>query len=122
MIKEAVAKNLFILSGKIPLEVLPAVLEQASLVITNDSGPAHIARAVNTTVVILAGPGFPAFFPIQGQNVTHVIYHPVSCAPCLKVSCDRMDCWKAISVGEVVDIASQLLRRKRHENNLISYQ
>jgi ADP-heptose:LPS heptosyltransferase len=111
-IKEAVAKNVFILSGKTPLTVLPAVLEQASLVITNDSGPAHIARAVNTPVVILAGPGFPAFFSIQGRNVTHVLYHPVSCAPCLKVSCDTMDCWKAISVREVVDAASQLLRRK----------
>ena len=110
VIKEAVAKNLFILSGKIPLEVLPAVLEQASLVITNDSGPAHIARAVNTPVVILAGPGFPAFFPKQGKKVTCVIYHPVYCAPCLKVSCDRMDCCRAISVAEVVDAASQLLR------------
>lgn len=112
VIKEAVAKNVFILSGKTPLEVLPAVLEQASLVITNDSGPAHIARAVKTPVVILAGPGFPAFFSNQGRNMTRVLYHPVSCAPCLKVSCDRLDCWKAISVEEVVDAASQLLRRK----------
>jgi ADP-heptose:LPS heptosyltransferase len=113
VIKEAVEKNVFILSGRTPLAVLPAVLAQASLVITNDSGPAHIARAVNTPLVILAGPGFPAFFPIQGRNVTRVIYHPVSCAPCLKVSCDRMDCWKAISVEEVVNAASQLLKRSK---------
>jgi heptosyltransferase-2 len=113
VIKEAGEENVFILSGKTPLEVLPAVLEQASLVITNDSGPAHIARAVKTPIVILAGPGFPAFFSIQGRNVNRVLYHPVSCAPCLKVSCDRMDCWKAISVEEVVSAASQLLRRKR---------
>ena len=112
VIKEAGEENVFILSGKTTLEVLPAILEQASLVITNDSGPAHIARAVKTPVVILAGPGFPAFFSIQGRNVSRVLYHPVSCAPCLKVSCDRMDCWKAISVEEVVDAASQLLRRK----------
>jgi ADP-heptose:LPS heptosyltransferase len=113
VIKDAGEENVFILSGKTPLEVLPAVLEQASLVITNDSGPAHIALAVKTPVVILAGPGFPAFFSIQGRNVSRILYHPVSCAPCLKVSCGRMDCWKAISVEEVVDAASQLLRRKR---------
>ena len=113
VIKEAVEENVFILSGKTPLTVLPAVLEQASLVITNDSGHAHIARAVNTPVVILAGPGFPAFFSVQGRNVTRVIYHPVSCAPCLKISCDSMDCWKAISVEEVVAAASELLRRRK---------
>jgi ADP-heptose:LPS heptosyltransferase len=112
VIKEAGEEHVFILSGKTPLTVVPAVIDQASLMITNDSGPAHIARAVNTPVVILAGPGFPAFFSIQGRNVTRVLYHPVSCAPCLKISCDRMDCWKAISVEEVVDVASQLLRRK----------
>lgn len=112
VIKKAVEKNVFILSGKIPLGVLPAVLEKAALLITNDSGPAHIARAVGTPIVILAGPSFPAFFSIQGRNEARVIHHPVSCAPCLKVSCDKMDCWKAITVEEVVDAASQLLRRK----------
>jgi ADP-heptose:LPS heptosyltransferase len=112
VIKAAVEECVFILSGKTTLEVLPAILEQASLVITNDSGPAHIARAVKTPVLILAGPGFPAFFSIQGRNVSRVLYHPVSCAPCLKVSCDRMDCWKAISVDEVVDAASQLLEKQ----------
>jgi ADP-heptose:LPS heptosyltransferase len=112
VIKEAGEEHVFILSGKTPLTVLPAVIDQASLMITNDSGPAHIARAVNTPVVILAGPGFPAFFSIQGGNVTRVLYHPVPCAPCLKISCDRMDCWKTISVEEVVDVASQLLRIK----------
>lgn len=110
-IKGNVGDRVFILSGKTLLGVLPAVLEKASLVLTNDSGPAHIARAVGTPVVILAGPSAPAFFTIQGKNETRVIYHPVSCAPCLKVSCNKMDCWKAISVQEVVEVTSQLLER-----------
>jgi len=112
VIKKTVGENVFILSGKIPLGVLPAVLEKAALVITNDSGPAHIARAIGTPVVILAGPSAPAFLPIQGKKESRVIYHPVSCAPCLKVLCDKMDCWKTISVEEVVDVASKFLRRK----------
>jgi ADP-heptose:LPS heptosyltransferase len=111
-IKERVGERVLVLSGKTSLQLLPAIFQQASLLITNDSGPAHIARAVNIPVLILVGPGFPAFFSIHGRNVFRVIYHPVSCAPCLKVSCDRMDCWNAISVEEVVDAASQLLRRK----------
>jgi len=110
-IKNKVGDRVFILSGKTPLELLPAILEKATLVLTNDSGPAHIARAVGTPAVILAGPSAPAFFTIQGRNETRVIYHPVSCAPCLKVSCNKMDCWKVISVQEVVEVTSQLLER-----------
>jgi ADP-heptose:LPS heptosyltransferase len=106
-IMKKVGDRVFILSGKTPLELLPAILEKASLVLTNDSGPAHIARAVGTMAVILAGPSAPAFFTIRGRNETRVIYHPVSCAPCLKVSCNKMDCWKAISVQEVVEVISQ---------------
>jgi ADP-heptose:LPS heptosyltransferase len=116
-IMENVGDRVFILSGKTPLEFLPAVMDKASLVITNDSGPAHIARAVGTPVVILAGPSAPAFFSIQGRNETRVIYHPVSCAPCLRVSCDKMDCWKAISVQEVVEVTSELFGETKNDDN-----
>jgi heptosyltransferase-2 len=116
-LKEAVGDRVFILSGKTPLELLPAVMERACLVLTNDSGPAHLARAVGTPVVILAGPSAPAFFTIQGRNESRVIYHPVSCAPCLKVSCDTMSCWQAISVQEVLEVTSKILKRKINELN-----
>ncbi|MCJ7546619.1 MAG: glycosyltransferase family 9 protein [Deltaproteobacteria bacterium] len=116
-IKGSCGERVFILSGKTPLEILPAVIEKASLLITNDSGPAHIARAVGTPVVILAGPSAPAFFTIRGRNETRVIYHPISCAPCLKVSCASMACWKAITVHEVVDVSAKLLGRKINEAN-----
>jgi len=116
-LKEAVNNRVFILSGKTPLKLLPSVMEKASLVITNDSGPAHIARAVGTPVVILAGPSTPAFFTIQGRNESFVIYHPVSCAPCLKVSCATMDCWQTISVQEVVEVTSKILERKMNEDD-----
>jgi len=111
-IKGSCGERVFILSGKPPLEILPAVIEKASLLITNDSGPAHIARAVSTPAVILAGPSAPAFFSIRGRNETRVIYHPVSCAPCLKVSCTSLACWKAITVHEVVAAAAKILGRK----------
>jgi ADP-heptose:LPS heptosyltransferase len=116
-IKERCRERVFILSGKTTVEVLPSLMERACLVITNDSGPAHIARAVGTPAVILAGPSFPAFFTIQGRHETRVIYHPVSCSPCLKVSCDTMECWKAVSVQEVIAAASEILKRNLNEKN-----
>jgi lipopolysaccharide heptosyltransferase II len=116
-IKENAGEKVFILSGKTPLELLPAILEKASLVLTNDSGPAHIARAVGTPVVILAGPSEPAYMTIHGRNESLVIQHPVPCTPCLKYSCDRQDCWKAITVDEVVEALSHILRKKGNEIN-----
>ena len=111
-IKQKVGDRVFILSGKTPLELLPAVIEKASLVLTNDSGPAHLARAVGIPAVILAGPSEPAYLTVKGRKESVVIQHLVSCAPCVKFSCDKGDCWKAISVQEVVEAASKSLTRK----------
>lgn len=112
-IKQHVGDRVFILSGKTPLELLPAVLKKASLVLTNDSGPAHLARAVGIPAVILAGPSEPAYLTVRGKNESIVIQHLVSCAPCVNYSCDKQDCWKAISVQEVVETVSQILKRKK---------
>ena len=109
-IKERCGERVFILSGKTSIEILPAIMKTACLVITNDSGPAHIARAIGVPVVILAGPSAPAFLAIQGRNKSVVMNHPVPCSPCLKVSCDAMDCWDVLSVDEVLTVTSKMLR------------
>jgi ADP-heptose:LPS heptosyltransferase len=109
-IKERCGAQVLILAGKTAIEVLPAVMEKAALVITNDSGPAHVARAVGTPIVILAGPSAHAFLSIKGRNKSVVIQHHVSCSPCLKKLCDTMDCWKMLSVDEVFAATSQMLK------------
>src|SRR4029453_11700016 len=47
------------LTGQTPVGLLPSLLRQAALLITNDSGPMHIAAAVGTSVVALFGPTDP---------------------------------------------------------------
>jgi ADP-heptose:LPS heptosyltransferase len=111
VIKEKCGERVFILSGKTTLEMLPAVLSLATLVITNDSGPAHIARAVGVPLVILAGPSARAFLTIKGRNKGVVMQHDVICSPCLKVSCDTMNCWKLLSVDEVFRVTSKMLKK-----------
>ena len=44
------------LTGNLPLGLLPAVLSGCSLLLSNDSGPAHVASAVGTPVLV-AAPG-----------------------------------------------------------------
>jgi ADP-heptose:LPS heptosyltransferase len=110
-IKERCGERVFILTGKTPIEVLPAIMERACLIITNDSGPAHLARAVGAPVAILAGPSAPGYLTIKGRGKSVLMQHLVSCSPCLKVSCDRMDCWNVLSVDEVLSVTSQMLRK-----------
>ncbi len=117
VIKEKCGEKIFVLSGKTPLEVLPAILKEATLLITNDSGPAHIGRAVGTPIIILAGPSESAYLTVKGKDESIVIQHRVSCAPCMRYSCNSQDCWKAISVQEVLEVTSKILERKMNEDN-----
>ncbi len=75
------------LTGKIPLRLLPAVLKQCALLISNDSGPVHVAAAVGTPTVVVApeahratlerwapfGPGHTLLFaPTVDQVLSHI--------------------------------------------------
>lgn len=59
-----------------------ALLRAADLLVTNDSGPMHLAAGVGTAVVALFGPTSKAwgFYP-QGPN-DHILQLDMSCRPC----------------------------------------
>ncbi|MBI3332942.1 MAG: glycosyltransferase family 9 protein [Candidatus Omnitrophica bacterium] len=42
------------LVGRVPLKVLPALLRRCSVLISNDSGPVHVAAAVGTSTIVVA--------------------------------------------------------------------
>jgi heptosyltransferase-2 len=48
-------------AGELPLRVSAALIERASVLVTNDSAPLHIAGAVGTRVVAIFEPTVPAF-------------------------------------------------------------
>jgi heptosyltransferase-2 len=56
------------LSGKIPLDELPYIISRLDLLVTNDSGPMHIAAATKTPLVVLFGPGSPALRALHGAG------------------------------------------------------
>ena len=111
-LKNSVGKNIYILSGKTNLSMLPALLQHTDLLITNDSGPSHIARAIGIPVVTLVGPGLPGYAKVRGRSESIVLQHPVACYPCLKRVCDDLRCWKSISVDEVFEKVTMLLQRR----------
>lgn len=95
-------------AGLLSLGGLIALLEQSSLLLTNDSGPMHIASSMGKPVVALFGPESPTFYgPSSGS--TRTIYKSLACSPCLNVYNAKLfvcpykaRCMKEISTTEVL--------------------
>lgn len=68
------------LAGKLSLKESGALLAGAKFVISNDSGPFHIARAVATKAFVIFGPTDPGMFEYDQDAV--LIYENASCSPC----------------------------------------
>lgn len=68
-------------AGQLPLAGTAALLERCHLLVTNDTGPMHMAVAMAVPVVSLFGPTSPVKF---GPFTTHgvVLRHAVGCAEC----------------------------------------
>jgi heptosyltransferase I len=95
------------LAGATTVGLLPALLSRASLLITNDSGPMHVAAAVGTPVVALFGPTSAARTGPYG--VGHdVLTGKVPCSPCFSRTCHNtlsLECLKMVSPQQVLAAA-----------------
>jgi ADP-heptose:LPS heptosyltransferase len=99
------------LVGKTDLRQLGALIERMSFYITCDSGPMHIAAAVNTPTIALFGPTSPIRHSPYGAGHV-VIQKQIECSPCYERTCRRnYECMRAIEVKEVLRHAENLLSR-----------
>jgi lipopolysaccharide heptosyltransferase II len=97
------------LVGKTDLRQLGALIERMSFYITGDSGPMHIAAAVNTPTIALFGPTSPIRHAPYGAGHV-VIQKQVKCSPCYERTCRKNhECMKAIEVKDVLQHAENLL-------------
>jgi heptosyltransferase I len=78
-------------SGRTTLTMLAALYQQAALLVTTDTGPMHLAAAVDTRVVALFGPTAPWRTGPFGKGHT-VIRTAPPCSPCFKRQCDVHQC------------------------------
>lgn len=95
--------NVAVLTGKMSLMELGAVLKKCRALVTNDSGPMHVAVAMNVPLVSMFGAS-----PVTGfspyNDISVVLKSPVDCHPCYSHTCDRgLECMYAITVEEVLD-------------------
>ncbi len=105
MIKEAcqgLPERVINIAGVTNLRELASLIKDCALLITNDSGPMHIADALGTPIVALFGSTDDKATGPYGQKEA-VIHKRPSCSPCFKRVCPiDFRCMKAISVEEVV--------------------
>lgn len=97
------------LAGATTLKTLAAVYTKATLLITTDTGPMHLAAAVHTPVVALFGPTAPWRTGPYGAG-HRVIRKELPCSPCLKRVCrfGTTECMRAITVDEVLAAVAEI--------------
>lgn len=101
--------------GRTNEKQLAALIARCGVVVSGDSGPLHLATALETPVVALFGSTDPAETgPWQGAAESArgiVLYDALACAPCRKApTCHgRFDCLRALVPERVYDAATAAL-------------
>jgi len=112
-IKEHMKYKVLFLCGRTSLGELPALFKKASLFISNDSGPVHIACSVGTPVISIFGRNEKGLSPARWRPLSPgsiALHKDVGCTKCLAHNCKKdFLCLKSITVGEVFKKAGELL-------------
>lgn len=100
------------LAGKLSLKESGALLSVSEALVTNDSGPFHIARGVGCKTFVIFGPTSPRMFDF-GENET-LLYNNSVCSPCSlhgdkKCPKEHFDCMKKLSYKNVYNIICEKL-------------
>ncbi|GAB3549015.1 hypothetical protein GCM10027343_30220 [Noviherbaspirillum agri] len=97
------------LAGRLSLGQLAALIARTPLLISNNTGPAHIAAAVGTPVVDLYALTNPQHTPWQVPS--RVLFHDVPCRHCYKSVCPQGHhaCLAEVAPQRVVHAALELL-------------
>ncbi len=86
------------------------LLQEASLLVGNDSGPLHLAAMLGTRVIGLYGAASPLLTAPRTPDSTY-LFHPVECSPCPMRTCFRAQhrCMELLTVEEVVETVRSVL-------------
>ena len=101
-------------SGQLGLSELIRLIGQSRFMITNDSGPMHIAFALKKMTIALFGPCSPIGY-INQKNV-EFIFKKIHCSPCvhdyLMPPCrGNNQCMKLINVSEIMEKVNRIMEK-----------
>lgn len=97
--------------GKTSVDVLAFLLKRARFLISNDSGPIHLAASQRTKILGLFGPTSPAETGPLSDGKVLILHKDVGCEiPCYFRSCNYRVCMDWITPEEVFKKTTELLR------------
>lgn len=105
-------------AGSLSIGGLMALIRRASLFISNDSGPMHMALSLSTPTIGLFGPVDPDHYACgNASGISIFLYHRIYCSPCVHhfeiAPCNGNNiCMQKITVEETLTAAQTLLRRE----------
>lgn len=101
------------LAGRTTVRELMALLAECAFLVTNDSGPMHIAAALGVPLVAIFGPtDWRKTSPWTAR--ARIVRVEVDCSPCMKRECDRgHECMLGVTPGMVASAARGLMAELR---------
>ena len=102
------------LTGRTSLAEMVEWMRLSDLVITNDTGPMHVAAALRKPIVALFGPTNPSSTGPYGQPSAVLQDRRLPCVPCMRRVCtypEPLACLHAITATQVYESACQRLAR-----------
>jgi ADP-heptose:LPS heptosyltransferase len=98
------------LAGLTSLGGLAAIIARADLLISNDTGPAHLADALKTPSVTIFGPADHKRWAALDRSLHYVVRWPVGCNPCGNWECPiDHRCLRLISPDLILEVARHAL-------------
>jgi ADP-heptose:LPS heptosyltransferase len=103
------------LAGELDLGKLGAMISLAPVLVSNNTGPAHIAAALETSLVVLYALTNPQHTPWLTMH--HVLNHDVPCRFCYKSVCPQghHDCLEKVEPSRVIEAVQSLLQAESCE-------
>ena len=108
-------ENTIDLSGKLDMPALVSAIAKADLIISSDSGPMHIAAALNKQQIAIFGATHPrlGFAPLNDK--AEILCAELDCQPCslhggMKCPLGHLNCMKAITAKQVMGRMENILK------------
>lgn len=103
-------KNKPVIALGLDLEQMAGVISKLKLLVCNNSGPLHMAAALNVATVSTMGPTVSHLWSPLGKNHI-VIRKDLACSPCNRGVCRSHECLELISVAEMEEAVESLLEK-----------
>jgi lipopolysaccharide heptosyltransferase II len=123
IISSAQPDNSLDLTGETSLPEMVEWLRCASLVISNDTGPLHVAAALKRPLIAIYGASDPTYTGPYTQSDAVLQATDLECVPCMKRTCayrEHLACLRSITPEQVCARASAILVRQILSPDLVT--